>query len=73
MDAIKRGIQKRSSTSKRAIKFIKENKRGWLLVRPMGRNYIYGTFLAMNGLAAVGEDMNQPFSRKASMAGSSSK
>jgi len=51
---------------KQAIKFIKENQEvdGCWFGR-WGVNYIYGTFLAMNGLAAVGEDMNQPFSRKA--------
>ena len=51
---------------KRAIKFIKDNQEvdGCWFGR-WGVNYIYGTFLAMNGLAAVGEDMNQPFSRKA--------
>ena len=28
-------------------------------------NYIYGTFLALNGLRAIGEDMKDRFSRKA--------
>lgn len=30
-----------------------------------GVNYIYGTFLALNGLRFIGEDMKQPFIRKA--------
>jgi len=30
-----------------------------------GVNYIYGTFLVLNGLRSIGEDMNQPMVRKA--------
>jgi squalene-hopene/tetraprenyl-beta-curcumene cyclase len=60
------GFKKDHPQVMRAIKFIKENQEvdGCWYGR-WGVNYIYGTFLAMNGLAAMKEDMNQSFSRKA--------
>ena len=50
----------------KALKFIKENQEvdGCWYGR-WGVNYIYGTFLALNGLAAMKEDMNQPIIKKA--------
>ncbi len=49
-----------------ALNFVKDNQEldGCWYGR-WGVNYVYGTFLAMNGLSAMGEDMGQPFSRKA--------
>ena len=61
------GIQKQNTRKfKRAIEFVKERQEidGCWFGR-WGVNYIYGTFLALNGLRAIGEDMKDPFSRKA--------
>jgi squalene-hopene/tetraprenyl-beta-curcumene cyclase len=60
------GFNKRHPQVKRAIEFIKERQEidGCWFGR-WGVNYIYGTFLALNGLRAIGEDMQDTFSRKA--------
>ncbi|MEC7640956.1 MAG: squalene--hopene cyclase [Nitrospinota bacterium] len=60
------GFERKHPQVARALKFVKDNQEldGCWFGR-WGVNYIYGTFLAMNGLAAMGEDMNQTFSRKA--------
>jgi squalene-hopene/tetraprenyl-beta-curcumene cyclase len=60
------GFNKQHSQVKRAIEFIKEHQESdgcWF--GRWGVNYIYGTFLALNGLRAIGEDMKDGFSRKA--------
>jgi len=51
---------------KQAIAFVKthQEKDGCWWGR-WGVNYIYGTFLALNGLRSIGEDMDQEFSQKA--------
>jgi squalene-hopene/tetraprenyl-beta-curcumene cyclase len=60
------GFKKQHPQVQRAIQFIKERQEidGCWFGR-WGANYIYGTFLVLNGLCAIGEDMNAPFSRKA--------
>ena len=60
------GFKKQHPQVQRAIQFIKEKQEidGCWFGR-WGVNYIYGTFLALNGLSAIGEDMQAPFSRKA--------
>jgi len=60
------GFKKHHPQVQRAIQFIKERQEidGCWFGR-WGVNYIYGTFLVLNGLSAIGEDMNAPFSRKA--------
>ena len=60
------GFNKQHPQVKRAIKFVKERQEidGCWFGR-WGVNYIYGTFLALNGLHSVGEDMQDRFSRKA--------
>ena len=60
------GFNKQHPQVKRAIEFIKERQEidGCWFGR-WGVNYIYGTFLALNGLRAIGEDMKDRFSRKA--------
>ena len=60
------GFKKSHPQVQRAIQFIKERQEidGCWFGR-WGVNYIYGTFLVLNGLSAIGEDMNAPFSRKA--------
>mgnify|MGYP005638350217 FL=1 len=60
------GFNKQHPQVKRAIESIKERQEidGCWFGR-WGVNYIYGTFLALNGLRAIGEDMKDRFSRKA--------
>ena len=60
------GFKREHPQVARALKFVKDNQEldGCWFGR-WGVNYIYGTFLALNGLLAMGEDMNQPFNRKA--------
>ncbi len=60
------GFTKDHPQVKRALEFVKERQEvdGCWFGR-WGVNYIYGTFLALNGLKAIGEDMKAPFSRKA--------
>ena len=60
------GFNKQHPQVKRAIGFVKERQEidGCWFGR-WGVNYIYGTFLALNGLRAIGEDMKDRFSRKA--------
>ncbi len=60
------GFKKQHPQVQRAIQFVKENQEidGCWFGR-WGVNYIYGTFLALNGLSAIGEDMQAAFSRKA--------
>ena len=60
------GFNKQHRQVKRVIEFVKERQEidGCWFGR-WGVNYIYGTFLALNGLRAIGEDMKDRFSRKA--------
>ena len=60
------GFNKQHPQVQRAIQFVKERQEvdGCWFGR-WGVNYIYGSFLALNGLNAIGEDMKAPFSRKA--------
>jgi squalene-hopene/tetraprenyl-beta-curcumene cyclase len=60
------GFKKQHPQVQRAIQFIKERQEvdGCWFGR-WGVNYIYGSFLALNGLNAIGEDMQSPFIRKA--------
>ena len=60
------GFTKQHPQVQRAIQFVKERQEvdGCWFGR-WGVNYIYGTFLALNGLRAIGEDMTDKFSRKA--------
>ena len=60
------GFKKQHPQVQRAIQFVKERQEvdGCWFGR-WGVNYIYGTFLVLNGLCAIGEDMKAPFSRKA--------
>lgn len=60
------GFNKQHPQVKRAVEFVKERQEidGCWFGR-WGVNYIYGTFLALNGLRAIGEDMKDRFSRKA--------
>ena len=60
------GFKKQHPQVKRAIEFVKERQEidGCWFGR-WGVNYIYGTFLALNGLRSIGEDMKDRFSRKA--------
>ena len=60
------GFKREHPQVARALKFVKDNQEldGCWFGR-WGVNYIYGTFLALNGLLAMGEDRNQPFNRKA--------
>ena len=60
------GFKQQHPQVQRAIKFVKDRQEidGCWFGR-WGVNYIYGTFLALNGLRAIGEDMKAPFSRKA--------
>lgn len=51
---------------RRAIEFIKSEQEGdgcWF--GRWGVNYIYGTFLVLNGLGSIGEDMTQDYIRRA--------
>jgi squalene-hopene/tetraprenyl-beta-curcumene cyclase len=60
------GFKKQHPQVQRAIQFVKEKQEidGCWFGR-WGVNYIYGTFLALNGLSAIGEDMQAAFSQKA--------
>ncbi len=60
------GFKKQHPQVQRAIQFVKERQEidGCWFGR-WGANYIYGTFLVLNGFCAIGEDMNAPFSCKA--------
>ena len=60
------GFKKEHPQVERAIKFVKQRQEvdGCWFGR-WGVNYIYGTFLALNGLCAIGENMKAPFVRKA--------
>jgi squalene-hopene/tetraprenyl-beta-curcumene cyclase len=60
------GFNKQHPQVKRAIEFVKERQEidGCWFGR-WGVNYIYGTFLALNGLRAIGEDMKDRFGRNA--------
>jgi squalene-hopene/tetraprenyl-beta-curcumene cyclase len=60
------GFKKEHPQVQRAIEFVKQHQEvdGCWFGR-WGVNYIYGTFLALNGLHSIGEDMKAPFSRKA--------
>ncbi len=60
------GFKPEHSRVKRALEFVKNNQEidGCWFGR-WGVNYIYGTFLALNGLRSMSEDMGQPMVRKA--------
>ena len=60
------GFKREHPQVARALKFVKEGQEldGCWFGR-WGVNYVFGTFLAMTGLSAMGEDMSQPFSCKA--------
>ena len=62
----KLGFNREHPTVQKALEFVKSNQEpdGCWWGR-WGVNYIYGTFLALNGLSFMGEDMNRPFIRKA--------
>lgn len=60
------GYDKNFPPAKAAIGFLKRNQEydgAWY--GRWGVNYIYGTFLALQGLKAIGEDMNQGYIQKA--------
>ncbi|HEY6837106.1 MAG TPA: squalene--hopene cyclase, partial [Geobacteraceae bacterium] len=60
------GYPKDHSVAVRALDFIKENQEpegGWW--GRWGVNYIYGTWSVLCGLAAIGEDLSQPYIRRA--------
>ncbi|MDP3981815.1 MAG: squalene--hopene cyclase [Chlamydiota bacterium] len=60
------GMDKTHSQAKRAIRFLKKEQEpeGCWYGR-WGSNYIYGSWQVLKGLAAIGEDMNQDYCRKA--------
>lgn len=60
------GFKKEHPQVQRAIEFVKQRQEidGCWFGR-WGVNYIYGTFLALNGLCAIGENMKTPFIRQA--------
>ena len=60
------GFKKEHPQVQRAIEFVKQRQEidGCWFGR-WGVNYIYGTFLALNGLCAIGENMKTPFIKKA--------
>ena len=60
------GFTKEHPQVQRAIEFVKQRQEidGCWFGR-WGVNYIYGTFLALNGLCAIGENMKTPFIKKA--------
>ncbi len=62
----KLGFKRNHPRVERALTFVKSNQEpdGCWWGR-WGVNYIYGTFLALNGLKHMGENMRQPFIRKA--------
>ena len=62
----KLGFKREHPTVQKALEFVKSNQEpdGCWWGR-WGVNYIYGTFLALNGLLFMGEDMNRPSIRKA--------
>jgi len=62
----KLGFKRDHPAVQRALEFVKSNQEpdGCWWGR-WGVNYIYGTFLALNGLLFMGEDMNRPGIRKA--------
>ncbi len=60
------GFKKDYSKVKKVISFLKkkqESDGSWW--GRWGVNYIYGSWLALTGLAAIGEDMSQPYVRRA--------
>ncbi|MEP9412502.1 MAG: squalene--hopene cyclase, partial [Candidatus Brocadia sp.] len=60
------GFGKTSHNIQRAIEFLqKEQEKDGPWFGRWGANYIYGTWSVFSGLAAVGEDMNKPYVRKA--------
>jgi len=62
----KLGFKRDHPSVQRALAFVKSRQEpdGCWWGR-WGVNYIYGTFLALNGLKHIGEDMSQPFISKA--------
>ena len=60
------GFKQNHPQVKKALEFIKSEQEidGCWFGR-WGVNYIYGTFLVLNGIRAIGENMNQPLVRKA--------
>ena len=60
------GFSKTSDNIQMAIEFLqKEQEKDGTWFGRWGANYIYGTWSVLAGLAAVGEDMNKPYIRKA--------
>ncbi len=60
------GYRKDYAPIRDALSFLKKNQEpdgAWY--GRWGVNYIYGTFLVLNGLKAIGEDMNQGYIQKA--------
>jgi squalene-hopene/tetraprenyl-beta-curcumene cyclase len=60
------GFKKNHSKVKKVISFLKgkqESDGSWW--GRWGVNYIYGSWLALSGLASIGEDMSQPYVRRA--------
>jgi squalene-hopene/tetraprenyl-beta-curcumene cyclase len=62
----KYGFKRDHPTVQRALEFVKSHQEpdGCWWGR-WGVNYIYGTFLALNGLVHMGEDMTRPYIRRA--------
>jgi squalene-hopene/tetraprenyl-beta-curcumene cyclase len=62
----KYGFKRNHPSVQKALAFVKSNQEpdGCWWGR-WGVNYIYGTFLALNGLLSMGEDMSRPFVLKA--------
>lgn len=60
------GFSKTSGQIRMAIEFLKkEQEKDGTWFGRWGANYIYGTWSVLAGLAAVGEDMNKPYIKKA--------
>lgn len=60
------GFSKTSNQIRMAIEFLKkEQEKDGTWFGRWGANYIYGTWSVLAGLAAVGEDMNKPYIKKA--------
>jgi squalene-hopene/tetraprenyl-beta-curcumene cyclase len=60
------GYTKHHPAAVRAIEFLRKTQEpggGWW--GRWGVNYIYGTWSVLSGLTAIGEDLNQPYIRKA--------
>ncbi len=62
----KMGLNRENDEVQRAIRFIlKEQKPEGPWFGRWGCNYIYGTWLVLRGLRCIGEDMRQPYVRRA--------